>query len=59
MAQTTTISLTTEFRKDLQWFRLYAASSNGVSTKEEDARQPVDIFIDACTNGYGALIVSG
>ena len=34
-----TMSLTPELRKDLQSFKLYAASSNGLSMIEEDTRQ--------------------
>ena len=33
--ETSTISLTSEFQKDLQWFKQYAASSNGMSMTEE------------------------
>ena len=50
-----TIQLSAEFKKDLQWFRLYATSSNGVSIIDEDVRQTVDIFVDACTTSCGAL----
>ena len=50
-----TISLSTKYKKDLLWFRLYAASSNGVSIIEEDVPQLVDINVDACNTGCGAL----
>ena len=42
-------------QKDLQWFEQYAASSNGVSMIEEDTRQPINIFVNACTSGCGVL----
>ena len=45
----------TNFTKDLQWFRLYASSSNGVSLIEEDVRQTMDICVDAYCTGCGAL----
>ena len=50
-----TIQLSADVKKDLQWFRLYAASSNGVSIIDEDVRQTMDIFVDACTTGCGDL----
>ena len=53
-----TISLTPEFRKDLQWFKLYATSNNGVSMIEEGIRQPFNQFVDACNTGYAWCIVS-
>ena len=50
-----TIHLSAEFKKDLQWFRLFATSSNGVSLIDEDIPQTVDNIVDACTTGCGAL----
>ena len=50
-----TIWLSLEFKKDLQWFRLYAAMCNRVSIIDEDARQLVEIYVDACTTGCRAL----
>ena len=55
------ISLTPEFRKDLQWFKLYATSNNGVPMIAEDSRQPIDIFMDAwhCLHHQLQCIVPG
>ena len=50
-----TIQLPPEFKKDLQWFRLYPTTSNGVSIRDEDARQVVDIYVDAYTTGCRAV----
>ena len=49
------IQLSPEFKKDLQWFRLYVSSSNRVSIIDEDAHHVVEIYVDACTTGCGAL----
>ena len=49
------IQLSPEFEKDLQSFQLYATASNGVSIIDEDAHQVVEIYMDACTTGCGAL----
>ena len=51
-----TIQLAPEFKKDLQWFWLYASASNGVSIIDDDARQVVDIYVDACTAGCGVFL---
>ena len=50
-----TLHLSVEFKKDLQWFRLYVASRNGVCIIDEDVLHTVDIFMDACTTDCGAL----
>ena len=42
-----TIQLSPEFKKDLQWFRLYAAFSNEVFIIDEDVCQIVEIYVDA------------
>ena len=44
-----TIWLSPEFKKDLQWFQLYASASNGVSIIDEDAHQVVEIYVGDCT----------
>ena len=50
-----TSSLTPEFRKDLEWLKLYATSSNGVPMIDENIRQPVNIYVGACPISCDAL----
>ena len=42
------ITLSSEFCKDLQWFRQYVACTNGLSMMEEDSRQSIHIYMNAC-----------
>ena len=53
--ETGNIALTSEFHKDLQWFKRYAACHSRVSMMTEDMRQPIHIYMDACTTGCSMM----
>ena len=44
-----------EFRKDINWFYKYLATTNGIFMINQDTRQPVHMYIDACMTGRAAL----
>jgi len=52
------ISLDEDFKKDLSWFRRYMADTNGVYIMPQ-ARSPViNIQVDSCLTGAGAVCLS-
>ena len=49
------IALSPEFKKDVAWFNKFLPSVEGFFIIHEDDRVPVQLFVDACTSGCGAV----
>ena len=48
--------LSHEFHKYINWFKPYLRWTNGVYIIDEDHREPIHMFLDACASGAIALL---
>ena len=49
------IALGPAFKKDVAWFNKFLPATDGVFMIHEDDRVPVQLFVDACASGCGAI----
>jgi hypothetical protein len=47
------VQLSTEFRKDIAWFKHFLPATNGVFIIHEDTRPAVHVYVDSCMSGCG------